>query len=120
MVIATVGDLISLIPGGGDIVSPIFWGLMALYFWKKGMGLFNGRRFAAAAISFVAELIPAVQELPLLLAGIIAVLFIIRIEDKTGKSIIKPLSKGVTPPRIERNPFNGQPGVRPPRITGEI
>ncbi len=115
MIAATVGDLISLIPLAGDIVSPIFWTIVGLYFYTKGMGFFNGRRLAVAAVSFVAEMIPAIQELPFLLAGIIAVLFMIRVEDKTGLSLVKPMTKGVTPPRMERNPFNGQPGVRPPR-----
>lgn len=114
MIAATVGDLISLIPLAGDIVSPIFWGILGLYFYTKGMGFFNGRRLAVAAISFVAEMIPALQELPFLLAGVIAVLFMIRVEDKTGLSLIKPMTKGVTPARLERNPLNGKPGVRPP------
>lgn len=114
MAFATVCDLLSLIPLVGDIVSPIFWGIMAAYFWTKGMGFLNGRRFAVAAVSFVAEMIPAVQELPFILAGAIAVLFMIRVEDKTGISLVKPMSKGVTPARLEKNPFNGQKGTRLP------
>ncbi len=111
---ATVCDLLSLIPFVGDAVGPIFWIIVGIYFWTKGMGILNGRKLAVAVISFVAELIPVVQELPMLLAGIIAMLFIIRVEDKTGKSFVKPMSKGITPPKLKRNPFNND-GVRLPR-----
>lgn len=114
---ATICDFFSLIPLVGDAVAPIFWVIVGIYFWSKGMGILNGRKLAVTAISFVAEMIPWVQELPMLLAGITAMLFIIRIEDKTGKSLIKPMSKGITPPRLTRNPFNGQEGIRPPRNT---
>lgn len=111
---AVICDLFSLIPFIGDIFGSIFWIIVGIYFWTKGMGILNGRKLAVTAISFVAEMIPVVQELPMLLAGIIAMLFIIRVEDKTGKSLIKPMSKGVTPPRLQRKPFNGEEGIRPP------
>lgn len=109
-------DLISLIPGAGTILGPIFWIIIGIYLWTKGMGIINGKRLVTGGLSLVAEIVPVVQELPALVAGIIIVLLIIRIEDRTGLSIVKPIQKGVTPPRISRNPVNSTPGVRPPRI----
>ncbi|HEY9583862.1 MAG TPA: hypothetical protein VJI66_02790 [Candidatus Paceibacterota bacterium] len=113
--LAGIFDLLSLIPFVGDIVGPIFWIIASIYFWKAGLGLVNGKRLATAAISLIAELIPAVQELPMILAGIVAIIIMTRIEDKTGISL-NPLSKkpGVTPPRNQRRPANVD-GVRLPR-----
>jgi hypothetical protein len=116
IVLATIFDLFTLIPFVGDIASPIFWAIVGVYLWTKGMGIFNGRKLAITTISFIAEMIPAVQELPMLLAGIIAMLVVIRIEDKTGISITKPTAKGVTPPRLKHNPLNNKPGIRTPNI----
>lgn len=115
IMLAAVGDALSLIPFVGAIVGPIFWIIIGIYLWTKGMGILNGRKLAVTAVSFVSEIIPIVQELPMLLAGIIAILFIIRVEDKTGLSLMNPMKKGVTPPRLKKNPFNGKAGIRPPR-----
>jgi hypothetical protein len=87
----------------------------ALYGWTKGLGLFNGRKLAAMAISWVASLIPVVQELPIeVTAGIIAIILITRIEDKAGVSVIKPLSQGkqIGSAKTMLN-FNGRREPRP-------
>lgn len=115
VIFALLFDAISLIPLLANITGIIFWVIVGIYLWMKGLGILNGRRLAVTAVSFVAEMIPGVQALPMLLAGTIALLFIIRAEDKTGLSLVKPMSKGVTPPRLKRNPFNHD-GVRPPRL----
>jgi hypothetical protein len=97
VVFATIADLLSLIPFVGDLVGPIFWVCVSIYFWKAGMGLINVRKLATSIISMVAELIPAVQELPLILAGIIAVIVMTRAEEKLlGK-------QGPSPEEIEQN-----------------
>lgn len=112
--VAGIFDLLTLIPFVGDFISWIFWFCASVYFWKIGMGLVNGRRLATLAISIVIELIPAIQWLPGILAGIIAIIIMTRVEDRTGISL-NPLQKtGITPPRLQRNPVNAKAGIRPP------
>ncbi len=120
--LATLADLFSLIPFVGDIVGPIFWICASVYLWKIGCGLLNARRLATSLISMVAEMIPIVQELPLILAGMIAVIVMVRMEDKTGISIpgigdkksgSHLVQNGVNPPHQQQIPLN-QDGVRAP------
>ncbi len=115
VVLAGIFDLLTLIPFVGDFLGWFFWVLASIYFWKIGMGLINGKRLATMAISIIIELIPAVQWLPGILAGIIAIIVMTRIEDKTGISL-NPLQKkpGITAPRIQNVPLN-QNGQRLPR-----
>jgi hypothetical protein len=120
IVTAVIADLITLIPIAGDIVGPLYWIIVSVYLWKAGLGFVNGRRLAVEAISIVAELIPVVQELPAILAGVIAIIIMTRIEDRTGISLNPLKKKGVTPPRMSRQPLNSTPGVRPPRQSQEI
>ncbi len=98
VVFAIVCDLIGLIPIAKDFTATIFWGIASFFFWTRGMGLFNGRKLATMAISWVSGMIPLVQEIPVeLLAGIIAIIIITRVEEKTGVSLIDPMKKGVMP-----------------------
>ncbi len=118
---AFIADLIGLIPFAKDFTASIFWVVVSAYFWIKGMGIFNGRKLAAMAISWIASIIPFIQEIPLeIVAGIVAIIIITRIEDKTGISVTKPLTKGVTQPRLKRIPLNNKPGIRPPRKTSNF
>lgn len=110
---ATLCDALSLIPFVGDIVAPIFWLIVGIYLWTKGMSLLSGRKLATTGISIIAEMIPAVQELPALLLGIITILIILRIEDKTGISTNSIKKPGTTNPR-NKVPLNSQPGIRLP------
>ena len=92
---ALVADLIGLIPLAKDLTGTIFWGISSFILWRKGLGMFNGRKLAAMAMSWVAGLIPIIQELPIeITVGIIAVIIISRIEEKTSVSVIKPMSGG--------------------------
>ena len=118
---AALGDLLSLMPFVGSFVGPIFWVLTGIYFWIEGMGIMNGKRLATGAISMVAELIPAIQALPSLIVGIIVVIGMSRIEEKTGISLMnlknnksRISQNGVTPPRLNRAPVNNQQGIRYP------
>jgi len=134
---AILCDLIGLIPFVKDFLDPLFWIAASLYFWHLGMGLFSGRKLAITAVSFVAGMIPVIQEFPELTMGIIAIIFVTRLEEKTGLSLIKPLAKGDlegakrafagrTPPMMlnqdgRREPTNqrmpaNQAGTRPPVI----
>ncbi len=113
---AVCADLIGLIPFAKDVTATLFWGVTSIYFYTQGMGLFSGKKLAVMSVSWVVSLIPVLQEIPAeVTAGILAIIFITRVEDKTGISVVKPMTKGITPPRLNRNPFNGQPGIRPPR-----
>jgi hypothetical protein len=86
-VLAIVFDLLGLIPIVKDIEAPIFWAIAGIYFWTKGMGIFNGRKLAAVLASFITSIIPVVQELPVeLTLGIIAIFIMTRVEEKTGIS----------------------------------
>lgn len=114
VVLAGIFDILSLIPFVGDFIGPLFWIIASIYFWKIGMGLMNGRKLAVTLVSMAAEMVPVVQELPALMVGITVIIVMTRIEDKTGLTL-NPMKKGVTQPRLSRNPFNSQPGVRPPR-----
>jgi len=120
ILLAGLADLLTLIPFVGDVVGPLFWVLASIYFWKAGLGLVNGRRLATTVVSTVIELIPAAQAFPAILAGIIAVIVMVRIEDRTGISLTPAKKVGVTPPRNVRVPVNKTPGVRPPRIQGSV
>lgn len=123
MVLITVAaffDALSLIPFVGTIMGPIFWVIVGVYLWTKGMGIFNGKKLAATLVSFAIELFPGIQALPGLIAGIVAILIIIRIEDKTGKSVLGPINKGLKPSRFERKPLNSSPGIRYPTSRGNI
>jgi hypothetical protein len=106
-----IADLLSLIPFVGDFVGPIFWVCAGIYFWKIGMGLLNGKRLATGVVSIVAELIPAVQALPTISVGIIAVIIMTRFEEKTGISVTSMTGKGTD----IRNPLN-MSGKRTPQI----
>jgi hypothetical protein len=116
IVTALIFDVLTLIPIVGDFLGPLFWILASVYFWKIGMGLVNGRKLAVTIISLVIELIPVAQELPAIVLGIIVIIVMTRVEDKTGISLNPMKKPGVTPPRIPRAPVNATPGVRPPRL----
>ncbi len=120
-ILALFADIFTLIPFVGDFVGPIFWVLASFYFWKNGMGIVNGKRGLTTIISTVAELIPGVQELPTIFAGILIILATTRIEDKAGISVgsmagskpgVKMSVNGrrEAPPKIPVNKGN----VRPP------
>ena len=85
VIFALICDLIGLIPFAKDIVGIIFWLIADVYLWKAKVGLFNGKTLAAEGVSLLTSLVPVIQELPVeLTAGIVAIIFITRFEDKTG------------------------------------
>ena len=93
---AILADVIGLIPFAKDFTATIFWGISSFILWKKGLGMFNGKKLGAMAFSWIAGLIPIIQELPIeITGGIIAVIWLSRIEERTGVSLLKPLEGGV-------------------------
>lgn len=111
LIAAGFADLLTFIPFVGDVVSPIFWFCAAVYLWKKGLGFINGKRLAVETISFIAELIPAVQEFPTIFIAAVAIVVMSRVEDKTG--IKMPLKGGKG-----RNPMNKNGMRLPDKIRG--
>jgi len=87
MFIALVVDLLTLIPLVGDIMGPLYWIALAVFLWFKGFGFLNFKRAAPMIISVVGELIPAIQALPTILAGTIALIFVLKVQEKTGLSL---------------------------------
>lgn len=119
--IALVLDIVGLIPGVEDIAGTIFWAVAAVYFWIAGMGVFNGKRLATILVSWIIGLVPFLQWLPQLTAGIIAIFFMLRAEEKTGISISsvvggkKITTVGGTAMRLpEKTPPLNVGGVRAP------
>ncbi|MDQ2933197.1 MAG: hypothetical protein M3Q80_02345, partial [bacterium] len=72
-IIAVLADALTFIPFVGIIVGPMFWAGATLYFWKAGMGLMNWGRVVTSIISTITELIPFLQEFPLITVGVIVI-----------------------------------------------
>jgi hypothetical protein len=119
LLLALVADIATVIPFVGDFVGPVFWSLITVYFWKKGMGIINWRRFAPSIVSFVAELIPGIQSLPSIVVCMFAIIVLTKLQAKTGISVTSIVSKKAVVKRpIPRVPLNIN-GYRPPRITND-
>lgn len=126
VITAVIADILSLIPIVGDLTGPIYWVIVSYYLWKIGCGFVNAKQLATKAISMVAEMIPAVQEFPLTVAGIVVVIMLIKIEEKTGVNLTslaggakKPLNhNGIRLPPAEESVATPKPayneGIRPP------
>ncbi len=118
IILAGVADLATFIPVVGNFLGFLFWAVMAVVFWKLGLGFINYRRFVPMLISTATEIFPVVSFLPTIIAGMFAILILSRIEDKTGLKILP--SKGnldITKPKLRRVPVNSTAGVRQPRNT---
>lgn len=121
LIIAIIADAFTLIPFVGALVGPMFWVGATFYFWKVGLGFVNWGRISTSVISTLGELTPAVQFLPFITVGVIAVLILDRIQAKTGISLTS-LTKGKIGPKMNTNgrreppariPLNNSQG-RPP------
>jgi len=118
LIIALVFDGLTLIPFVGDAVAWVYWIPAAIYFWRAGLGFANWKIWVPELLSFVAEIIPAVQELPTIVVATFAIIVISRIEDRTGISV-NPV-KTLTPSRmIKRQPLN-KDGVRKPSSGSDL
>lgn len=114
VVLAIICDIIGLIPFVESFIAVLYWIGAGIYMWLRGMGIFNGKLLASESISLASSIIPAIQALPGITVGIIAVIIISRAEEKTGISVSAIRSgKGIRlpPPKI---PLNNN-GTRAPR-----
>lgn len=112
---AAITDAATFIPLVGDFAGPIFWVLASVYLWKAGLGIINGRRLGTSVISMVAEMVPLVQALPTITVAALAIVTMVRLEEKTGISL-KGKKPGITPPRMKREPLNEGGKRLPPKI----
>jgi len=114
--IALVCDLIGLIPFAKDFIGPLFWIGVSFYLWTKGMGMFNSwPKVAAMGLDLIASMIPAIQELPELTLGIVVIIILIRFEDKTGMSLVKPLQGKITAGNAVGSLSSGGTRLPPPK-----
>ncbi len=114
LISAAIGaDYVSAVPFVGSFVGPAFWVVVSIYFWMIGLGIVSGRRLAVSVVSMIAEILPVIQTLPTIVTGIVAILIMIKLEEKTGISMNPMKKHGVTPPRNPVVPMN-QGGVRRP------
>lgn len=113
--LASIADLTTLIPIVGDFVGPVFWLGMSWYLWKTGHGLLKPKTFIPEIISLIAEFIPVVQELPTIIAATLAIIIVSRLEDKTGISLLAPISRGQKVRLPSKPPPLNQGGVRQPQ-----
>jgi hypothetical protein len=123
IIVGLIFDLFTLIPFVGDFIGWLFWLGGGYYLYKTGHGLANWKTAVPELISFVAEFIPAVQELPTIFIATIIIVVVSRFEDKTGVSLMPKMSKkiaGATPPRLKPTPVNSEPGVRQPNNVIEL
>jgi hypothetical protein len=113
--IAIIIDLLTIIPIVGDIAGPAYWLIFGFYLYKTKHGLVNWKTLAPEIISVAGEMIPVAQALPSILAATIVIFVVSRSEDKTGISILAPLSKGQKVRLPNKIPPLNQGGVRSPR-----
>jgi hypothetical protein len=111
IVLALVADALTLIPFVGIAVGPIFWISFNYYLHKKGFPIMSGKRLGTGIISTIAEIIPAIQALPTITLGVIAILVMIYFQEKTGVPVTSIADGKVGP----KNNMNGvrQPPPRP-------
>jgi hypothetical protein len=128
IVFALIADLIGLIPFAKDFTGTIFWGITSFILWKKGLGIFNGKRLATMATSWLAGAIPVIQEFPIeITVGIVAIIIMSYAEEKTGLSLMKPGYAGKKIPGARevlnsggrREPQSGAGHIAPPPLNGE-
>jgi len=100
--LAIICDIVSLIPGFGDALGTMFVGSFAYYLWKKGYGFLKPGRLAVEIVDSVLKMIPVIQELPIeLLVGTIAIIGMIKFEEKTGiKLPTQGASGAITPSNV--------------------
>ncbi len=108
---ACIFDGLTFIPFVGDLIAWVFWVGSAIYYWKAGLGLANWKVLVPEILSFAAELVPAVQELPTMIAATVVIVAMSRVEDRFNVSLIP--GKKITPAR--RPPPLNNSGIRPPR-----
>jgi len=113
--LASLVDILTLIPFVGTFIGWLFWVLVGVYFWKVGLGFVNWRRLAPSIVSALIELFPFAQEFPTIVAAMVIILTLTRIQEKTGLSLLAPLKKGQKirlPEKIEPLYSGGKGRVR--------
>jgi hypothetical protein len=87
---AIIFDLLSIIPLINVITAFVAWLIFGVWFYLLGVGFMNPKRFATIAVSLIIGVIPVLSVLPELTVAIIAIIIMVKSEDKFGLKI--PLS----------------------------
>lgn len=121
ILLAVIADLLTLIPLVGDFVAPIFWFGIAIYLWSIGCGWTNPEYLVTEVADMIVEMVPGLQELPFIVLGMIIIIILVRIEDRTGVPVMKMVGGGVPKnvggvraPQLKPPPLNSD-GVRLPQ-----
>jgi hypothetical protein len=86
--VALFFDLISFIP----FVGALAWVVFTFWLHLLGVELWSARKFATMGTSTIMELIPVLSVLPTVTIGIIAIIIMVKFEERTGIKIpsLKP------------------------------
>lgn len=93
ILVAIILDLLSLIPVVNILVSGLAVLIFGVWFYMLGVGFINPRRFAAAAMSFLVEIIPFISWLPGITVAVITTIIMVKSEDKLGIKLPVPGKK---------------------------
>ncbi len=111
--VASLFDILTIIPGIGTFTGWMFWTGAGIYFWIAGLGIVNWRIALPGLVSLVAEFFPVIQTFPTILGGVLAIIIISRVEDKSKISIFPKAKPGVrSPPKIVQLNQNGRREAR--------
>jgi hypothetical protein len=112
---AGFGDLVNWIPVLGTAVAWAFWGLFTFYLWKTKHGLANPKRAVTELVSLALETFPALQGLPTMIVATIIIIFLSRLEDRTGLNVMPYIKPGAKIRLPRKAPPLNSGGVRAPR-----
>ncbi len=96
LIVATILDLISIIPAANEVTLIIAGILFPIWWWFLGLGLVDFKKILSYAITIGVEVIPGLSALPGILFSVIAVFIMSRTEDKLGITLIPKLKLGKT------------------------
>ncbi|MCX6716356.1 MAG: hypothetical protein NTV72_00285 [Candidatus Taylorbacteria bacterium] len=109
---AIILDIITFfLPVVGGLVEVVAAVIYGIYFYLKGLGIISGKRVAVVIIDVIAKIIPLIQEIPFNTAAMLAILFMVRVEDKTGINVVAAINPaGAKSIRLKtRNPIPQKP-----------
>jgi hypothetical protein len=93
LIVDIIGALIGWIPGISLLISVIGWSIVNLWLTLLGIGFMNGRRIGTMFTSMIVEAVPVLNILPGFTVAIIAIIIMVKSEEKLG---IKLPKVGVT------------------------
>lgn len=87
---AVVFDIISIIPVVGEAIGIVGSAVVfGIWFLTLGIPLLSTKKLVTTFVGYLGEAIPAVSALPFITVGVILIIGMTRLEDKTGISVEK-------------------------------